>query len=147
MKKYLYPISIIFTLVLFYITNIQVAEVLQESLDYNHYRLLRALTAILKESKNIVEFDENFNNYLLSLRKNTSYYCDCKAIAENKVLLKTYIEEILESPSLTSKNYDDFIHIYGIYKQVDTYIYISRIGTGTGLFVLTVAIISYWFFL
>lgn len=145
MKKYLYTISIIITLILFYMINIQVPEVLQESLDYNHYRLLRALTAILKESKNIVEFDENFNNYLLSLRKNTSYYCDCKAIAENKVLLKTYIEEILESPSLTSKNYDDFIHIYGIYEQVDTYIYISRIGKG--LFVLTVAIISYWFFL
>lgn len=145
MKKYLYPISIIITIILFYIINIQVPEVLQEANDYNHYRLLRALTAILKESKNIFEFEENFNNYLLSLRKNTSYYCECKAVAENNVLLKTYIEEILESPSLTSKNYDDFIHIHGIYEQLEKYIYISRIGKG--LFVLTVAFISYWFFL
>ena len=145
MKKYLYPISIIVTLILFYIINIQVPEVLQESLDYNHYRLLRALTAILKESKNIFEFNDNFNNYLLSLRKNTSYYCECKAVAENNVLLKTYIEEILESPSLTSKNYDDFIHIHTIYDQLDTYICISRIGKG--LFVLTIMMISYWFYM
>jgi hypothetical protein len=145
MKKYLYPISFLFAIILFYIINIQVPEVLQEALDYNHYRLLRALTVILKESKNIFEFNDNFNDYLLSLRKNTPYYCECKAVAENKVLLKTYIEEILESRSLVSKNYDDFIHIHVIYEQLDAYISASRMGKG--LFVLIVALISYWFFM
>ena len=43
MKKYLYTISTIFTIMIFITMNIQGSEVLQEPLNYNHDLILKIL--------------------------------------------------------------------------------------------------------